>query len=242
MGTPSESHRQGVPHRSGWERAEPYLLGWGLAFCGAAGVHAALDWLTPATPFGPLALAGAVITAAVVGSVSAAGLGRHFEAADLPNGGRVLAVCCVMLATALLLAHPTPLPGPYLEALAGALRDRLIFAPVVLAATLPTILPRLALGENEALTDGRFRRALGYWLAVATPPAAALVLLRPTGASIVYWPLLLIVPLAPLLGGLGVRIAEERLHHRQTRWTLALVSALATLFALALGTARELAA
>ena len=57
----------------------------------------------------------------------------------------------------------------------------------------------------------------------------------------VYWFIVLVLPLLLFLGALGVRLREEAFHDRGARARLALVSTLATLVLVALGTLRQVA-
>ena len=223
------------------ERLDPFLLCWGVSFCAVAIPHLILDWLTPAMPMGALSLAGACFAALVVGSVAALFLEDLLEPADLAGGGRVLVVLAVVSAVAALLEQATWPPRPYWDALGDALLHRLVWSPLLLAAVLPAVLFNLDLGEDEPFFDGRFRRAVGYWLAAWSPPGLAFVLLHPRGTDAIVWVVALLIPSSVLLGTLGVRLREAAFHDRLARGRLGLVSALGTAVFVALGTARELA-
>ena len=223
------------------DRLDPFLLCWGVSFCGVAIPHLLLDWLTPAMPMGVLTLAGACLAALIVGTAAACLVGDLLEPPDFTGGGRVLAVLAVSSTVAALLEQTTGPPLPYWVALGDVLVQRLPWSPLLLAVLLPAVLFHLDLGEDEPFFDGRFRRACGYWLAAWSPPGLAFVLLHPTGTDAIVWIVALLVPSSILLGTLGVRLQEAAFHDRRARGRLGLVSALGTAVFVALGTARELA-
>ncbi len=224
-------------HPSG---TEPLLLCVGLSFAATLAGHALLDRLV--TTFGPLALAGAVAAALVVGLPAAVLLRDHLEPPDIGGGGLMLALFAAAAVVAAAVVRPDPLPERFWGAVGAVITYRAKFAPLVVAAALPGVLLPLRLRPDEEFHDGRFRRASGYWLSAWAPPAIAWLLLMPRGEGMVYWFVVLIAPLLLFLGALGVRLREASLHQRAARARLATVSVLATVTLVALGTVRQVAA
>jgi len=207
---------------------------------GALAGHAALDWLGD-DPVGPAALGAAALVAVVGGTAAALLLGSRLEPAEQRGGGRALAAVLVVL-VGLSFAHGVPASSPALWTSIGAVLIRV--APWALAlAVVPAIgtLPDLSLGPRETSHDARLRRAASYWLTAWGAPATAMMLLMWRGwTGLPYWTLALLLPLAPLLMTLGVRIGEVDLLSRAVRIRVAAVSWIATLPALAAGVAREM--
>ena len=219
---------------------EPLVMCVGLAFSVTLAGHAILDRMV--TSFGPLNLAGATAAALVVGLPAALLLRGHMEPPDIGGGGLMLGIVAAGGVVAAVIVRPEPLTEPFWSAAGTVIAYRARFAPLVAAAALPGVLLPLRLGADEVFEDGRFRRASGYWLSAWAPPAIAWLLLMPRGPGMVYWFIVLVVPLLLFLGALGVRMREESFHQREARARLATVSVLATLLLVALGTVRQVAA
>jgi hypothetical protein len=220
---------------------EPFGLTWGLCACGALAGHCALDWLPSVEPVGPAALGAAALFAAVGGTAAGFLLGGRLEPPEQRGGGRALAVVLVAL-VALAFTHGPP---PASAELGGAVVSVLLrSAPWALVlALVPAIgtIPDLTLGRGETSHDARLRRAASYWLTAWGAPGTALMILMMRGwIGLPYWVLALLLPLAPLLMTLGVRIGEVDLLNRSARVRLAAVSWIATLPVLVAGVAREM--
>ncbi len=219
---------------------EPIVLCTGLAFAATLAGHVILDRMI--TPFGPLSLAGALAAAVCAGLPAAGLLRRWIDPPDMGGGGVALALVAVAGIVAALTVRVAPMPEPYWSTVWDVVRYRAAFAPALVVAALPGVLLPMHLGPDEVFEDGRFRRAAGYWLSAWAPPAIAWLLLMPRGVGMVYWFVVLVMPLLLFLGALGVRLREEAFHHRGARARLAAVSVLATALLVALGTVRQVAA
>ena len=227
------------PQNIGYRRYEPWVLWSGLSFGTTLAGHAVLDRLI--TPFGPYLIVGAALCAILVGGSSALLLGRLTDPPDMAGGGLMLGLLVVGSTVTSLIQGVVLPPTPFWSAVWDVLHYRAMFAPLVAAAAIPGVLLPLALKPDEVFEDGRFRRASGYWLSAWAPPAMAWLLLMPRGAGMVYWFILLVSPLLLFLGAVGVRVREEVFHQRRARARLALVSTIATLVLVALGTVRQVA-
>jgi hypothetical protein len=176
-----------------------------------------------------------------VGLPAAGLLRRWIDPPDMAGGGVALALLAGAGAALALSVRAAPLPAPYWSTVWDVLQYRASFAPALVAAALPGMLLPLRLGPDEVFEDGRFRRAAGYWLSAWGPPAIAWLLLMPRGVGMVYWFVVLVMPLLLFLGTLGVRLREEAFHDRGARVRLATVSVLATAALVVLGTVRQVA-
>lgn len=221
------------------DRLEPLTLCIGLAFASTLAGHVILDRL--ATPFGPLSIAGALVAAAVAGLPAAGLLRRWIDPPDMGGGGLMLVLAAAGGVVAALTLSTATLPPPYWSTVWEVVQYRAMFAPALVVAALPGVLLPLRLVPGEVFEDGRFRRAAGYWLSAWAPPAIAWLLLMPRGVGMVYWFVVLLMPLLLFLGALGVRVREEAFHDRGARASLAAVSILATAVLVVLGTARQVA-
>jgi len=219
---------------------EPIVLCVGLAFASTLAAHGVLDRLI--TPFGPLLMVLAVAAAALVGLPAALLLRRWMDPPDMAGGGTILALVAVVATVGALVMRTAPLPPQYWNVVGEVLRYRVVFAPLLAVAAIPGVLLPLQLARDEPFEDGRFRRAAGYWLSAWGPPAVAWLLLMPRGVGMVYWFIVLVLPLLLFLGALGVRLREEAFHDRSARASLAAASILATVVLVGLGTIRQVAA
>lgn len=222
-------------------RLEPFLLGWGITYAGVLAGQLILEWREGAL-LGPWSIFYALALAAAVGSLGGALLGPLLEAPDRPGGGWALAIAVVIVTAAAWLKPAALPPGEFWGAVPHLLSRRAPWAAILAAVAALTLLPRLALGHGEPFENGRLRRALAFWLTAGLPPLVALILIRPFPFGLDLWIWALLVPHGLLLGTLGVRLEEPRLHHRGARARLAGVSWCSTVLLLCGGFVREMAA
>ncbi len=221
-------------------RLEPFLLCWGITYLGVQAGQLALEW-RDGPLLGPWSAALALGAAATVGSLAAALLGSRLEPPDRRGGAWVLGLAAVVATGAGWAFRPAPPPAEFWSAMPGVVVHRAWWIAALGGVAALSLLPRLAYPAGAPFEHGRLHRALGFWLAAAGPPVAALVLLRafPLGLANWFWALLL--PHGLLLATLGVRVEERRLNRRGTRARLAGVSWATTVLLLCGGFLRELA-
>ena len=224
-------------------RAEWFPSPWALCAVGALVGHTLIDGLLPLPHLGWWALAVAAACSLIGGSMAGLLLGGRLLPSDPPGGGRALALVLVVLVAAAAVRAPETPPAVLWTAVPGVMWRHLPWLLTIAAAAVPGVAPSLALRDGETLHDARLRRACGYWLSAWGPVFVALVLLAWRGwAGPIFWGLALVLPLAPLLCSLGVRLDEADLHRRGTRLRLAAVSCCASLPLLAAGVLREMTA
>jgi hypothetical protein len=222
-------------------RLEPFLLGWGVTYVGVLAGQLILEWREGAL-LGPWSALYALAVAAVVGSLAGALLGGRLEPPDRRGGAWVLAIAVVALTAAAWLRPPDLPPGEFWGAVPHLLTRRAVWAAILAGATALTLLPRLALKDDEPFEYGRLRRAMAFWLAAGVPPVVALILIRPFPFGLDLWWWALLVPHGLVLGTLGVRLEETRFHGRDARARLAAVSWCSTVLLLCGGFVREMLA